>query len=56
MLFFQPILKFIHFILRLYRLGEHYYKPQLDYMENRKGRAKTPPTAKTFAERFAEDP
>jgi len=39
-----------------FKLGEHYYKPQLDYIDSRKGRGKTPPSAKTFAERFVEDP
>jgi hypothetical protein len=39
-----------------FKLGEHYYKPQLDYLDSRKGRGKTPPTAKSFAERFVDDP
>jgi hypothetical protein len=40
-----------------YNLGEHYYKPQLNHMElKHHGRAGSPPKAKTFAERFAEDP
>ncbi|CAL8102254.1 unnamed protein product [Orchesella dallaii] len=33
-------------------LGENYYKPQLDYIESRRGRGKTPPSATTFAERL----
>lgn len=37
-----------------YNLGEHYYRPQLNYVENR--RAVSPPKARTFAERFAADP
>jgi hypothetical protein len=39
-----------------FKLGEHYYKPQLDYLETRKGRGISPPTAKSFAERFVDDP
>lgn len=40
-----------------YNFGEHYYKPQLRHMDNKyTNRGASPPRAKTFAERFAEDP
>lgn len=40
-----------------YNLGEHYYNPQLRHMESKyANRAASPPKAKTFAERFAENP
>ena len=40
-----------------YNLGEHYYKPQLRHADGKfMNRAASPPKAKTFAERFAEDP
>lgn len=38
------------------QLGENYYKPQLDYIESRRGRGKTPPSATTFAERLLKFP